>query len=169
MPDPTGSAQPIEAYVEDARSLGAEAFEAAHGGAFLLLSTQLRPPQDTYSTHLELEGAASERTLNLATLVFPVRSPVHIITLGRAANNDVVVPDGSVSRQHAFVKRRDDGTHLILDAGSSNGTIVNGQNVLVRGHGAPTELKGGDSLRLGGIEFTFVDAEGLRAYAARLG
>ena len=101
-------------------------------------------------------------------MVFPIRSAVHIATLGRAADNDVVIPDSSISRHHALIKRRDGGGFLILDAGSSNGTIVNGQNVLVRGHGPATPVKSGDNLRVGAVDFTFLDAERFRDYAAMM-
>ena len=164
-----GSARPVEAFIQDAKTLDPAAFAERHGRAFLLLTAQLKKA-DTYSTALTLEGedTGSGHTGGLTTLVFQVRSPVHIASLGRAPNNDVVIPDSSISRTHAVIKTRDDGTFLMLDAGSSNGTLVNGKNVLVRGHGAPTELKAGDSVRLGAIDFTFVDSDRLQDYAAKM-
>ena len=96
------------------------------------------------------------------------RSASHLITLGRAPDNDVVVPDRSISRRHAFLKRGADGGFLILDAGSSNGTTVNGASVMVRGAGQPTRVRAGDTVRLGGLEFTFADAKGLREFAGSL-
>ena len=90
------------------------------------------------------------------------------ITLGRSDKNSVVLDLDGISRTHALVKRRDDGSFLMLDAGSSNGTLVNGQNVLVRGHGSATPIKPGDNVRLGAVDFTFVDASGLRDYAAMM-
>jgi pSer/pThr/pTyr-binding forkhead associated (FHA) protein len=77
----------------------------------------------------------------------------------------VVIPDLSVSRFHAFMKRSASGTFLVQDAGSTNGTTVNGASVLARGSGPPTEIKAGDNVRVGQLEFTFVDAVGLRAFA----
>jgi tRNA A-37 threonylcarbamoyl transferase component Bud32 len=67
-----------------------------------------------------------------------------VTTLGRGAGNDVMIPDGTISRAHArlfFAKRQ----WLIEDLGSSNGTFVNGQRVA----GRPVPLKHGDELRLG--------------------
>lgn len=165
---PPGSALPMEAYLDDARSLDPEAFAARHGAAFLLLTaTGLSQPADTSSTRLQLledEDGASAHTADLAILVYPVRSAVHIATLGRSPTNDVVIPDPSISRLHAFVKRTETGGFLVLDAGSTNGTMVNGASVLARGHGPATPLKAGDSVRLGQVQFTFVDARGLREF-----
>jgi hypothetical protein len=50
-----------------------------------------------------------------------------MITVGRARRCDVVIPDGRVSKFHAFF-HRDGGkdSWFVTDAGSSNGTSVNG-------------------------------------------
>ena len=48
--------------------------------------------------------------------------------IGRAEDNDIVVPDGSVSSYHGEITLTDSGIH-IHDRGSTNGTHVNGQRV----------------------------------------
>lgn len=48
--------------------------------------------------------------------------------LGAAAGNDVVLPVDDVSRAHARVVRLDDG-YWVEDAGSRNGTCVNGRRI----------------------------------------
>ena len=163
-----GSALPLEAFVEDAQSLSPDEFESRHGsGFFLLTATKISSPRDSYSTDVQLlsdEDDGSAHTGSLSTLVFPLRSEVHIVTVGRATSNDVVIPDPSVSRKHALLKRGEDGVFLIRDAGSSNGTTVNGRSVLSRGQGPPTELKPGDDVHLGRVSCTFVDAPALRQF-----
>jgi GAF domain-containing protein len=47
-------------------------------------------------------------------------------TIGRDAENDLALPDGTVSKQHARLQIEPDGVQLI-DAGSSHGTTVNGR------------------------------------------
>ena len=89
------------------------------------------------------------------------------MTLGRARESDVVIPDRSVSRRHALLKR-DGDRFLVLDAGSSNGTSVNGRNVLTRGAGPPSPLAPGDTLRVGSLEFTFAHAAGVREMAGKV-
>jgi ABC-type multidrug transport system ATPase subunit len=50
------------------------------------------------------------------------------MTIGRQTN-DIRLDHPSVSRQHAIIERRADGGHVLRDAGSANGTFVNGQRV----------------------------------------
>jgi hypothetical protein len=85
-----------------------------------------------------------------------------MITLGRARNNDVAITDISVSKLHAWIRRGDNGSFTtgdfsITDAGSRNGTFVNGVEVLREPHLLPV----GAHLRLGLVEFLFVDGIGL--------
>jgi hypothetical protein len=163
-----GSALPLEAFLEDAQSLSPNEFESRHGsGFFLLTATKISNPRDSYSTDVQLlidEDDGSAHTGSLSTLVFPLRSAVHIVTVGRASGNDVVIPDPSVSRQHALLKQGEDGVFLMRDAGSSNGTTVNGNSVLARGHGPPSQLKPGDDVHLGRVACTFVNAAALRDF-----
>ena len=116
--------------------------------------------------------ARVESTASLSLIVFAVRrngrSASHLITLGRAPDNDVVVPDVSISRFHAFVKEGANRRWLMQDAGSTNGTTVNGRSVPRQGHGPPAELSSGDDVRLGQVELTFLDSEALVSFALRL-
>ena len=66
------------------------------------------------------------------------------IRIGRSADNDLVVADATVSRQHAHVDIRDDG-YSIKDAGSSSGLEKMGFRV----GREPEPLQSGDELRLG--------------------
>ena len=163
-----GSGRPLDAFRDDSRNLSDAEFLARHGDAFLLLSSIPTPqPQNTSSTHLAFSDEPEGNTGALATLVYPLRSAVHIVSVGRSRDNDVVIPDHSVSRRHAFLKREANGAFVVLDAGSSNGTSVNGKPVLTKGAGPPTPLTPGCTLRLGSLEFTFVHGAGLRGFAAK--
>ena len=51
------------------------------------------------------------------------------ISLGRAPGNDVVLTDSAVSGHHARIKV-DNGTIVVEDLGSTNGTFVNGERVV---------------------------------------
>jgi hypothetical protein len=168
-----GSAVPIEAFYQDAQVLELEAFEARYGNAFLMVTAAgLGGPKSSSGTDLLLDGVdddPGERTAVLAVVIYPLRpkdgSAGHLVTLGRDTRHDVVVPGPSVSRFHAFAKRGPDGSFLLQDMGSTNGTSVNGVSVPARGAGPPRPLKPGDTVKFGQVEFTYTDARALREYA----
>lgn len=64
-------------------------------------------------------------------------------SLGRDAQNDLVIPDAQISRRHALLRRRGD-LWEVEDLDSTNGTFVN--DVPVSG---VTALGPGDTLRVG--------------------
>ena len=73
------------------------------------------------------------------------------VTIGRGQDNDVVLSHPSVSRRHARIDRRDpEGTYVIEDLGSSNGTFVDSERVV-----QPKQLKPGDSIRIGPIKLVY--------------
>ena len=65
------------------------------------------------------------------------------ITIGRREDNLVHLPDRNVSRRHARLVRRD-GTVLLEDLRSANGTLVNGVRI-----SEPVPLGDGDLVRIG--------------------
>ncbi|MFH9725184.1 FHA domain-containing protein [Streptomyces sp. NPDC017254] len=71
---------------------------------------------------------AATGTFRRPTSVRPL--PAHSIRIGRAPDNDVVVPDLVVSRRHAELRAHPDGTYWIHDLGSHNGTFLNGRPVV---------------------------------------
>jgi hypothetical protein len=73
------------------------------------------------------------------------RAPV---TIGRLSTNDVVLSDPNVSRSHAELRREGD-SWVLVDLGSTNGTLVNGQQA------AEHELAHGDRLAFGTSELVF--------------
>ncbi len=62
------------------------------------------------------------------------------IRIGRAADNDYVIPDMTVSSHHCELTVNSDGSLLLRDLGSKNGTQVNGREITVCG------LKQGDQV-----------------------
>ena len=84
-----------------------------------------------------------------------VRAPA--ITLGRGADNDVVVDDLLVSRRHAVLELQPDGSYAIVDLDSRNGTFVNGRQV------QRARLQELDVVGVGHHQFRLVEA-GLEEY-----
>ncbi|OII69094.1 FHA domain-containing protein [Streptomyces sp. CC77] len=101
------------------------------------------PPPDTARTPAAHAAAGAQdqaheqarpRSLPGATGAF--RQPTSVrplpggtVRIGRDPANDVVVDDLVVSRRHAELQLRPDGTHWIHDLGSHNGTFLNGRRV----------------------------------------
>lgn len=73
-----------------------------------------------------------------------------INSLGRALGNTVVVIDDSISRRHAEIEIAFDQV-IVRDLKSLNHTFIN--DTLITEH----QLKNGDRLRCGNVEFRFVD------------
>lgn len=65
------------------------------------------------------------------------------ILIGRDDDCDLVLPDAKVSRRHARLESLGDGTAMLRDLGSSNGTFVNGERV------ESTLLRGDEQIQVG--------------------
>lgn len=79
-------------------------------------------------------------------------------TVGRGDDNNFVLPDRWISRNHAMLQGSDSGRFYLIDLGSRNGTFVNGRRVSV-----PVILHDGDLLTFGQTELRFfspVEASG---------
>ena len=69
------------------------------------------------------------------------------VTMGRAEDCEVVLPEREVSRHHARIERDAAGRYVLRDLGSRNGTSVNGQPV----RGLPYRLRDGDEIELANV------------------
>lgn len=74
--------------------------------------------------------------------------------IGRSAANDLVIPDHSVSRFHAFVRQLGSDHFEIVDLGSTNGTQVNGWRI-----NGPVRLNPNDVVIIGITQMT-IDGPG---------
>ncbi|MCB1115795.1 MAG: type III secretion system inner membrane ring subunit SctD [Chlamydiia bacterium] len=80
------------------------------------------------------------------------------MVIGKDPNTcDILFQDLSVSRQHAKMTARSDGTVLIEDLGSLNKVLINGQEIT-----APTELHTQDLIALGTTSFLAIDKQQTR-------
>jgi len=75
---------------------------------------------------------------------------VGALSLGRAENNSLCLPDASVSRRHAVLHRQPDGEFWLVDLGSVNGTYLNALRIF-----QPVKLHDGDLIALAGHAFVF--------------
>jgi pSer/pThr/pTyr-binding forkhead associated (FHA) protein len=74
---------------------------------------------------------------------------VPIVNIGRADYNDLVIPDDSVSSQHAKLMRRE-GVWILTDLGSTNGTMVDGERV-----SGDAPISPGSFVRFGDVQLIF--------------
>jgi hypothetical protein len=72
------------------------------------------------------------------------------VKIGRTSENDLVLHDHGVSRRHARIVERG-GLYFAADVGSSNGTSLNGAPLP-----GEQQLRDGDRIGVGPVEFTFV-------------
>ena len=70
------------------------------------------------------------------------------IRIGRAADNTVMIEDGSLSAHHAVLHRRETGYELV-DLGSTNGLEFQGRRVLTH------DLRHGDEIKIGSVMLRF--------------
>ena len=70
------------------------------------------------------------------------------LVLGRGDDVDIQILDSGLSRQHCCIEKVGDD-YFVCDLTSTNGTWVNGKQIERR------QLKPGDRIRIGAIEFEF--------------
>jgi ABC transport system ATP-binding/permease protein len=86
-----------------------------------------------------------------------------VMTIGRDVNNDLVINDSEVSRNHSRLTSQSGG-YLIEDLASTNGTFVNGQRLI-----GPKLLNSSDVVGLGEtivLEYNYVADTGATVVAA---
>lgn len=165
----------VEDFFADAGKLDEWSFIERHGLAFLVhhgALADLRPPSKPQPTLAEstIPVGSAPRPVS-GFLVFPVRHTgrcpfPNMISVGRTKNNDIVVPDVSVSKFHAFFTEGPNGQLQILDAGSRNGTQVNGAQVPGR-NGTPVTVLSRAQVRFGSVEMSYLSAAEFREFVLR--
>jgi len=109
---------------------------------------------------LTYHNPAAARVAQAATVArsYPLDPSDPQITIGREGS-DIVLENPQVSRNHATIERAD-GKHVLRDAGSTNGTFVNGQRV------SQHTLVPGDVIQIGAFKLVY-DGDSLDQYDQR--
>ncbi|MGM0578394.1 MAG: FHA domain-containing protein [Myxococcota bacterium] len=108
-----------------------------------------RPVDAGVARDLELSG---QRYAPLCKA--PHTPPFRPVTLGRSEDADVVLPDFTVSGEHAHVVPDPDGRGFsLVDLGSTNGTWVGGRKLVP---GRPHPIRSGERLVLGRLVLRFL-------------
>jgi pSer/pThr/pTyr-binding forkhead associated (FHA) protein len=74
------------------------------------------------------------------------------VVIGRTSDNDIVIDNHSISRNHAKITRTDKTSFLIQDLDSANGIKIKGRPV------KEFQLNSGDIVELGQVKFRFCEA-----------
>jgi hypothetical protein len=78
------------------------------------------------------------------------------LNVGRASDNELTLNDASVSKIHAALLMTGEGTLLVADTGSTNGTFINGRRIA---YGESRVIEDGDVIGFGDVEVRFRKSE----------
>ena len=74
------------------------------------------------------------------------------VSIGRDSDNDIVLADNKVSRQHARIRLQEEAW-VLEDLGTANGTILNGLPVNKK------TLTSGDIFKIGEFTFRYIEKD----------
>ncbi len=130
------------------------------------MSTGTRDPlSDTLQHEVAKKPASAEQ--HQATVVVVQGSEADLgaharvlvrAVIGRDPAAELSLTDPGASKQHAAIEVLDDGTYLLHDLGSKNGTLINGTPVTT-----PFPLRDGDKIAIAGTVCRFVLADAIDA------
>jgi pSer/pThr/pTyr-binding forkhead associated (FHA) protein len=137
-----------------------EEFERLRPGAWLVWEAgPWRPPSARRET---LQAGPGTRLLasgeSLAIEVATKEGGPPEVRLGRDADCDLVIDDATLSRTHLVLRRGADGAWTGQDAGSRNGTRIDGAPATM-----PLPLREGSVIEAGAVRLTFYRSAGLYA------
>ncbi len=78
------------------------------------------------------------------------------LSVGRVSDNELSLNDASVSKIHAALTMNQQGTLLVADTGSTNGTYINGRRI---SYGEARQIEDGDVVGFGDVEVRFRKTE----------
>lgn len=130
-----------------ARVLSHPARDGAGGCSFRLTFVQINIES------VEAEPPQTPPTRCAAWLETASGTPIDLASgcsIGRATENQVVIPSTQASRKHAQIYARHGDEFWLSDLGSVNGTWLNSRRIA-----RSTRLRDGDTISVAGISFTF--------------
>jgi hypothetical protein len=75
------------------------------------------------------------------------------VSLGRGNENQIIIKDPYISKRHLKIVE-DEGNYYLEDLNSANGTYLNGDKTM-----DVVELRNGDRIKVGQVEFLYVNRE----------
>ena len=154
-------------FVREARDLDEQAFLARYPDPVLLVEPFSSQETMGYQTRVPAPETGHDRGVVLLSKREEANAFRLMVTIGRAKNNDVLIPADDISKFHAYLLRRprQEGV-FFADAGSTFGTKVNGEQLAPR---QPVELHSGASIEFGTVRTTYYSPESFRALLLQIG
>jgi hypothetical protein len=109
------------------------------------LPSATAPRDVTVTARVTLPGGSNESRLSF-------RPGGRRLNVGRVSDNDLQLDHRSVSKIHAALVMNAEGTLLVADTGSTNGTYINGRRI---SYGEARQIVDGDVVGFGDVEVRF--------------
>lgn len=171
------SAVPLIGFYASVRKHTAESYTKGHPDPVLLYLATVATDADQHFVTTEATAIMElQRTqgteagkIGLEQRVCVVRKSARNplmphIGIGRGLENDIVVEEPTVSKEHAYIEH-ENGAYTIVDMDSANGTSVDGKRLPPNGS-AP--LKDGVEIALGTCQMRFLSPASFHAYVAKI-
>jgi len=150
-------------YKDELQRLGPAGFQRSYFQPVLVtlgMAGEINPTASSEGTSVVNLNEGTFVCTRLTGRVFPVVKPRNSmpgpISVGRTSENDIAIPEYSVSKRHCIISRVN-GEFRLTDMGSTNGTIVDGVSLVPQ---KPRRLMGGETISLGRLMLVFYFAEG---------
>lgn len=146
-----------------ASKLSSDDFAARFPHLFLLYYETVDPVgASSFATQVVSRDQARKKPTSELRVLPLVKAPGNPysdrISVGRARNCDVVLRNPSVSKLHAHMRREPNGSWVLIDVNSHNGTSIDGMRVQPS---QPVPLRIGEQVTFGGMVVRIVDASQL--------
>jgi hypothetical protein len=153
----TGGALLLDAVLEEARKLGAQLEKTYDVPVLLVVGEENEADGVTHVTGPGGPSKAHDRAPQTFVVPLQPRYPTAgkvRLSFGRATICDLVLPFSSISKHHGYFEQTGTGW-MVLDVGSTNGTMVDDNDVGKNGKA----LTDGCALRLGHVSARFLSAK----------
>lgn len=164
--------QTVADYLNEYQHLGKKQFLEKFNHPFLLYPDQHgHGGFRSYHTKLADRGAGgnladSEKSIGEFQVLVPAHGHKTKFLVGRSENRDLFIDHSTVSKRHAFlVWDEESSAYKLGDAGSTNGTMLNGHVV---DSGEPVYLRDGNVVSFGDCDYLFFSPKGFADVLKRI-
>jgi hypothetical protein len=164
----------VEDFVQELKRVGEVAFRKRHATPVLIVTGRATrgkraETNEDETRQISLKASGKHRaSLALVHRVFPLAKAPHApagpVVVGRTTENDVTIPEYSISKRHCSFEIKD-GAMTVSDCGSTNGTTMNGAKLDAN---RPVPLCGGEQITMGRFTFVYETPAGFLEFVSGL-